>query len=801
MMTQLREIVVASCCMAAALLLAPAAATAQAGFSPPTFQNVPVHDPSVVRNVDGQFYVFGSHLAAAKSRDLLNWQMVANGVTPTNPLFNDVTRELAEALDWAQTNTLWAADVIQLADGKFYMYYNACKGDSPRSAMGVAVADRIEGPYVNKGIFLKSGQWGLPSEDGTIFDARKHPNTVDPHTFFDAKGKLWMVYGSYSGGIFIMAMNPTTGMPLAGQGYGKRLIGGNHSRIEGAYMLYSPATSYYYLFTSFGGLDASGGYNIRVARSTAPDGPFVDAAGTDMASVKANPALPIFDDASIAPHGVKLMGNFRFDLKLGEAGAGTGLGYISPGHNSAYYEASTGKHFIVFHSRFPGRGEEHEVRVHQLLMNADAWPVIAPYRHAKETLAAVRPEFVSGDYLLVNHGKDISAAVKLSQAITLQADGRVSGALSGSWALVGSHQVELNLGGGKPFKGVFLNQWNEAAQAYAMTFSALSADGVAVFGSRLLKRNDAQIVAAVSAALNLGDTSAVTADLLLPTEGTRGASISWASSNPAVLSPGGIVTRPGVGQGNASVTLTATIRRGSGVTTRTFTVLVREQVPGGLLAHYGFNNNLAESTGLAAAGLVVGNRLDVAGGSIGFVPGVAGSAAQFNGASGIRLPNGLIGSRNSYTVSLWLKPDQLSEFTPTFFGARDGNAWISLLPKGHGFVGGATMLWSGTAWYDAGTGMNIPIGAWSHLAFSVHNGAVKVYINGMKRFTGTGFPNIFTNNSGVFALGVNWWDQPYQGAMDELRVYQQALSDAEIAGLALVPLSLAAKTLKTKESQ
>ncbi|MEG2963782.1 MAG: family 43 glycosylhydrolase, partial [Janthinobacterium sp.] len=76
------------------------------------------------------------------------------------------------------------------------------------------------------------------------------------------------------------------------------MIGGNHSRIEGAYVLYSPQTQYYYLFTSFGGLDANGAYNMRVARSRNPDGPYVDAKGKDMRQVKSNPALPLFDDAS-----------------------------------------------------------------------------------------------------------------------------------------------------------------------------------------------------------------------------------------------------------------------------------------------------------------------------------------------------------------------------------------------------------------------------------------------------------------------------------------------------------------------
>jgi len=33
-----------------------------------------------------------------------------------------------------------------------------------------------------------------------------------------------MVYGSYSGGIYILKMNPSTGKQYPGQGYGKKLL-------------------------------------------------------------------------------------------------------------------------------------------------------------------------------------------------------------------------------------------------------------------------------------------------------------------------------------------------------------------------------------------------------------------------------------------------------------------------------------------------------------------------------------------------------------------------------------------------
>ncbi|WP_439423080.1 immunoglobulin-like domain-containing protein [Saccharothrix sp. HUAS TT10] len=75
------------------------------------------------------------------------------------------------------------------------------------------------------------------------------------------------------------------------------------------------------------------------------------------------------------------------------------------------------------------------------------------------------------------------------------------------------------------------------------------------------------------AAVDLGDTSAVTADLALPTTGPYGSTISWRSSDPAVVSAAGAVTRPAPGRPAATATLTASA---SGQD-REFRVTVRPQ--------------------------------------------------------------------------------------------------------------------------------------------------------------------------------------------------------------------------------
>ncbi|HVU33227.1 MAG TPA: glycoside hydrolase family 43 C-terminal domain-containing protein [Opitutaceae bacterium] len=186
---------------------------------------------------------------------------------------------------------------------------------------------------------------------------------------------------------------------------------------------------------------------------------------------------------SIAPYGVKLMGNWQFLHTAAEAGT-LSRGYVSPGGTSVFHNPDTGEYLMVFHTRFVGRGEQHEVRVHQLYLNEDGWFVAAPQRYAHERLAAVDPNQVPGDYKLINHGKDITPTVKTSTLVTLHADGTITGNSSGTWTVSGDHFAELTLDA-TSYHGVFATQWDDDNQMWVLTFTALSSNGVAVWGSRV----------------------------------------------------------------------------------------------------------------------------------------------------------------------------------------------------------------------------------------------------------------------------------------------------------------------------
>ena len=73
-------------------------------------------------------------------------------------------------------------------------------------------------------------------------------------------------------------------------------------------------------------------------------------------------------------------------------------------------------------------------------------------------------------------------------------------------------------------------------------------------------------VRADAAAIDLGLTSAIVDDIALPTVGSvAGSRITWTSSNPAVVTAAGEITRPARGQGPAMATLTASLTKGQEV--------------------------------------------------------------------------------------------------------------------------------------------------------------------------------------------------------------------------------------------
>ncbi len=298
---------------------------------------VAVHDPSILK-ADGRYYIFGSHMTTGVSDDLTHWRMLADGYGKTNPIYGQIYEEPERSFAWAGSKDstvktddgkthVWAPDVIyNRAMGKYCMY--GCTSSTwNASNLYLAVSDSPEGPYVwQKSLICSGFNYGTMKEtDVTEFVdedyARSHyikngaynyedyPNALDPAVFYDGDGRLFMVYGSWSGGIFLLELDEETGDVIHPEMdeengvdayFGRRLLGGGHISIEGPYILYDEEAGYYYLFVSYGALQSNGGYQIRVFRSTQAEGPYEDM----------NVERPA-KSAMHANYGLKLSGNYK----------------------------------------------------------------------------------------------------------------------------------------------------------------------------------------------------------------------------------------------------------------------------------------------------------------------------------------------------------------------------------------------------------------------------------------------------------------------------------------------------------
>jgi poly(beta-D-mannuronate) lyase len=91
---------------------------------------------------------------------------------------------------------------------------------------------------------------------------------------------------------------------------------------------------------------------------------------------------------------------------------------------------------------------------------------------------------------------------------------------------------------------------------------------------------DFEKVNAAKEALDIGDISAVTSNLVLPDETLYFVQVSWESSDRDIINEDGIVSRPEYGEGDAIITLTATLSFNSNTDTKLFQVVVLEMPDG-----------------------------------------------------------------------------------------------------------------------------------------------------------------------------------------------------------------------------
>lgn len=301
-------------------------------FSNPVFSKS-MPDPTIIQAPDGTFYLYATedtkNIPILKSKNLVDW-------TFSGTAFTDASRPTFEP-----NGGLWAPD-INIIDGKYVLYYSmSVWGGEETCGIGVATADKPEGPFTDKGKMFRSNEIGVR-------------NSIDPF-YIEENGKKYLFWGSFSG-IYAIELSQD-GLTVATNAKKQQIAG---TAYEGTYII--KRNDYYYMFASIGscceGINST--YRLVVSRSKDLLGSYLDKSGKSMLQNN---------------HEIVINSNKRF---------------VGNGHNSEIIQDKSGKDWILYHGVDVNKPSGRVLLLDQIEWTSEGWPFI---KNGSPSITAEKPVF------------------------------------------------------------------------------------------------------------------------------------------------------------------------------------------------------------------------------------------------------------------------------------------------------------------------------------------------------------------------------------------------------------------------
>ena len=262
--------------------------------------------------------------------------------------------------------------------------------------------------------------------------------------------------------------------------------------------------------------------------------------------------------------------------------------------------------------------------------------------------------------------------------------------------------------------------------------------------------------------------------------------VNGSSSNPTLVPNGNIVfggtganrtvtVTPAAGQtGNASITVT--VSDGPSNTPTSFQLTVNATPSGGLVAVYGFN----EGSGTAVADVSGNSNHGTVSGATWTTAGRFGSALVFNGANAVvTIPNSAsLRLTTGMTLEAWVYPTS----APTGWRAVvdknvDGYYLMASTDQGNRpGVGGTFTAGNQNTFAPS----ELAVNTWAHLAATFDGATVRLYVNGAQVASRAQTTPLAATTGTLQIGGDSYPDEFFAGRIDEVRVYNRALTQAEI---------------------
>lgn len=423
------------------------------------------HDPSIIKAGDW-WYCYSTDAAygnpvglnpgllVRRSKDLINWQFMGTA-------FNGLPAmgvQYITANGATPNNGLWAPYVLKVGN-EYRLYYSLASTGFRISCIGLATSASPDGPWVEKGIAVSS----VTNGPGT--------NAIDPTVTVTPAGEHWMVYGSAWDGLFELQLNPATGLALNPGDKGTRVVRrgmtGNtyNGNLEGPEMIYNPDTRMYYLFVAYDWLASK--YNVRVYRSTSPNGPFLDWNGVNV-------------DRQ-ADSGPMIIAPYAFQGHAGWAGVS---------HCAVFRE---GSQYYIAHQGRPGADRAFMVlHVRKLYWTADGWPSASPQRYAAVTGGAITQADLVGDWeqIVLNYrvvpgyeNEQLSPDYQQATNLKLDAAGTINGNPGMTWTY-SNGILELKMGTNATYKVQVDRERDWEAKKNTIVFTGFNTAGTTIWGKK-----------------------------------------------------------------------------------------------------------------------------------------------------------------------------------------------------------------------------------------------------------------------------------------------------------------------------
>jgi chitodextrinase len=198
---------------------------------------------------------------------------------------------------------------------------------------------------------------------------------------------------------------------------------------------------------------------------------------------------------------------------------------------------------------------------------------------------------------------------------------------------------------------------------------------------------------------------------------------------------------------------------------------------GGLVAAYSLDQSgstVADASGNGNAGTVSGATW-TAGGRY-------GGAYSFNGTSSyIDVPDSpSLDLTTGMTLEAWVDPAAASSWRNVLMKEQPGMLVYSLYANGVTAAPHAEVYLAAGADAAADGPTAVPTGTWTHLAETYDGSLLSLYVNGQLAASTPASGSLLTSTGDLRIGGDSVWGEWFSGLIDEVRIYNRALSPAEI---------------------